>query len=64
MLGEPVATESDYREAIRVAGVTTEPGDIKRVTFDIPASGQYQIICTIPGHFSSGMAGALVVADG
>ena len=64
VLREPVVTESDYREGIRVAGVTAEPGALERVMFEIPAVGEYQIICTIPGHFSSGMSGTLLVVDG
>lgn len=64
VISEPVTTESEYRDAMRVAGVTAEPGARARVTFDVPTPGEYQIICTIPGHFSSGMAGAFVVVEG
>ncbi len=38
------------------------PGTTKTVTFTAPStSGDYQVICTIPGHFEAGMVGHLVV---
>ncbi len=64
VLTSRVETESDFREAMRIAGVTAESGAIGRVTFSTPPPGQYQVICTIPGHYSSGMEGLLVVEDG
>lgn len=55
-----IAAEPDYRDDLRIAGVAAEPGGIARLTFVVPPAGEYQIICTIPGHFSAGMAGTLV----
>lgn len=63
VLSSRVATESDFREDMRIATVTAESGAVERVTFPPPPPGQYQVICTIPGHFSSGMEGLLIVED-
>ncbi len=64
VLSSRVATESDFREDMGIAGVTAESGAIERVTFPTPPPGQYQVICTIPGHYSSGMEGLLIVENG
>ena len=41
-----------------------EAGDTKTLTFDAPATGTYQVICAIEGHFDGGMEGTLTVVDG
>ncbi len=64
VISEPVTTESEYDEDIRIAAVTAVPGAKARVTFDLPAPGEYQVICTIPGHLSSGMEGTFAVVEG
>lgn len=38
-----------------------EPGESKTLTFTAPSAGEYQIICAIEGHFTSGMEGTLTV---
>lgn len=38
-----------------------EPGESKTLTFTAPAAGEYQVICAIQGHFTSGMEGTLTV---
>jgi azurin len=37
------------------------PGETAEVTFTAPARGEYQFICTFPGHFAMGMKGTLTV---
>ncbi len=38
------------------------PGTTKTVTFTAPSTpGDYQVICTVPGHFEAGMVGHLIV---
>ena len=39
-----------------------QPGESGTFTFTSPPSGTYQIICAIPGHFTAGMEGRLLVA--
>ncbi len=39
-----------------------QPGSTKTVTFTAPSTaGDYQVICTVPGHLEAGMQGHLVV---
>jgi uncharacterized cupredoxin-like copper-binding protein len=39
-----------------------DPGSSKTVNFTAPATpGDYQVICTVPGHFEAGMVGHLIV---
>jgi azurin len=38
------------------------PGETVEVTFKAPtAAGEYTFLCSFPGHFLSGMKGALTV---
>lgn len=63
VLSETVESESEYRNDIRLAGVEALPGSVERVSFTVPQAGEYQIICTIPGHFAAGMTGILESSD-
>lgn len=39
-------------------------GETTEVTFTVPEeSGEYEFICTFPGHFATGMRGVLTVED-
>ncbi len=38
-----------------------DPGKSGTFTFTIDEAGEYQVICSIPGHLAAGMAGKLVV---
>lgn len=38
-----------------------DPGKSGTFTFIIDEAGEYQVICSIPGHLAAGMAGKLVV---
>jgi len=38
-----------------------DPGKSGTFTFAIDEAGEYQVICSIPGHLAAGMAGKLVV---
>ncbi len=39
-----------------------QPGSSKTVTFTAPSTaGDYQVICTVPGHLEAGMVGHLIV---
>ncbi len=38
-----------------------DPGKSGAFTFTIDEAGDYQVICSIPGHLAAGMAGKLVV---
>ena len=37
------------------------PGEIDTITFNAPGFGNYDFICTFPGHYSAGMKGTFVV---
>lgn len=43
------------------ANVTAAGGRSNTATFYAPATGRYQIVCTVPGHKEAGMVGELVV---
>lgn len=38
-----------------------DPGKSGVFTFTIDEAGEYQVICSIPGHLAAGMAGKLIV---
>ena len=38
-----------------------KPGENGTFTFTIPEAGEYQVICSVPGHLAAGMAGKLIV---
>ncbi len=38
-----------------------DPGKSGTFTFTIAETGEYQVICSIPGHLAAGMAGKLIV---
>ena len=60
--GETVASEDEIEGASVLAEIgDVLPGESGEGTFTF-APGQYQVICTIAGHFSGGMRGTLEAA--
>ena len=54
-------TSADSGEIYYTSGLVPA-GTTKTVTFISPTnSGSYQVICTVKGHFASGMVGQLIV---
>ncbi len=43
--------------------VVVAPGQTKTVGFTASLSGSYETLCTVPGHASLGMVGALIVEN-
>ena len=63
--GSEITNESDFDES-DVLYQTSEvaPNASATGSFNV-AAGEYQVICTVPGHFSAGMEGTLTaVAEG
>jgi uncharacterized cupredoxin-like copper-binding protein len=62
VLSEEIAAEGDFSDDLVLAEVPDiEPGESAEATLTIDEAGTYQIICTVPGHFDSGMVGSLTV---
>jgi uncharacterized cupredoxin-like copper-binding protein len=60
--GEEIATEADFTEEAVLFEVEAVPaGESGAGTFTITEAGRHQVICAVPGHFSSGMEGTLTV---
>lgn len=60
--GTQIASEDEFDESMVLAAVDTiAGGESATQTFTFEA-GDYQVICTIPGHFDEGMEGSLTVA--
>ena len=54
-------------DADAIAGATTgavPAGESSTVTFTAPPPGEYEFICTVPGHAASGMKGSFIVRPG
>lgn len=47
-----------FEQAVLLAGQSATD------SFTTPAVGTYQVICSVPGHFESGMKGTLQTAEG
>ena len=64
VMSKPISgsyTQSDQSDILFTSGAIS-PGSSKTVTFTAPSSsGNYQVICTEPGHFVAGMVGQLTV---
>ncbi len=61
ILERPIEAEGELSSDIVLASAEAEPGQSSVVDLDGLAPGSYQIICAIPGHFSAGMVGELVI---
>jgi hypothetical protein len=64
ILSESIDNESEFAEDLVLFRLYAEAGDVvEGVTQPLPA-GTYQVICTIPGHFTAGQEGILRVTTG
>ena len=51
----------EMRDQLIAATMVVGPGESSDTTFVVPASGDYDFVCSFPGHFNLGMRGKLVV---
>ncbi len=59
VLSEEIAAESEFSEDLVLAAVdNTAAGESTSASFTLEP-GEYQVICTIPGHFDAGMQGTV-----
>ena len=59
VLSEEIAAESEFSEDLVLAAVdNTAGGESNSASFTLEP-GEYQVICTIPGHFDAGMQGTV-----
>ena len=59
--GVTIGSEADFDAAdVAVATADVDGGASATVTVNL-AAGEYQVICSIPGHFDAGMRGTLTV---
>lgn len=59
-----VPTDSGMQEQIIAQTGLAAGGETTEVTFTVPEeTGEYEFICTFPGHFTSGMRGTLIVEE-
>ncbi len=61
LLREPISSESEFSEEAVLTSTVVRPGERQTFDFAPPAAGEYQVICSIAGHFDAGMEGLLVV---
>jgi plastocyanin len=59
--GVQVDRMSQFDPATVLAELEAAEGDVSSITFTAPPPGEYQVICTITGHLSSGMEGTFIV---
>jgi uncharacterized cupredoxin-like copper-binding protein len=64
VLGAPIDNESALVGSTRLLEVRLEVGQSANINLDELPVGVYQLVCAIPGHFSAGMVGELVVTSG
>lgn len=54
----------DYKDAIIAATDLAGGGETVEVTFTVPEEeGDYEFICSFPGHYTAGMKGVLTVKE-
>lgn len=65
ILKKGVSAEGNFEHDANLENILFEakldPGKSGTFTFTIDEAGEYQVICSIPGHLAAGMAGKLVV---
>lgn len=62
VLSEEIGSEAEFSEDLVLAQVPdTEGGASTEEAITIDEAGDYQVICTIPGHLDGGMAGTVTV---
>ena len=55
---------ADYKDQIIAATALAGGGETVEVTFTVPdQSGDYEFICTFPGHYQAGMKGVISVKN-
>lgn len=60
--GEEISAESDFDESMALGAVdNTAVGESNSVALTLEA-GDYQVICTVPGHFDAGMQGTVTAS--
>lgn len=52
---------AEVKDQILAATGLVGPGETSEATFTAPANGDYDFVCTFPGHFNLGMRGKLTV---
>lgn len=58
--GARITDEAEYSEDMVLARTAlVGGGETTSVAFTVDSAGTYQVICTVAGHFSAGMAGTL-----
>lgn len=63
VLAAPIDSESELAGSTRLLEVRLEVGQSANIELDELPVGVYQLVCAIPGHFSAGMVGELVVTS-
>ncbi len=64
LMSKPVTPPAQQGSADELFKATTNAGETKTVTFTAPsAPGEYEVICTVPGHLEAGMSAKLVVTQ-
>ena len=63
VLARPIESETELTRGIVLARAETEAGQSSTISLDGIGSGTYQVVCSIPGHFSAGMVGTLVIRE-
>lgn len=64
VLTDPIESEGEIAAAPVLAEGRVEVGQTALIDLvDVPP-GRYQVVCAIPGHFSAGMEGEVVIGDG
>jgi len=65
ILKKGVTAEGNFEHDANLEQILFEaklgPGEAGSFTFTIAEAGEYQVICSIPGHLAAGMAGKLNV---
>lgn len=61
VLASPIDVESDFDESLVLSTFEVNVGAQVAVTISPLPAGTYQVICSIPTHFSQGMVGTLTV---
>jgi len=64
VMARPIDEEVELTADIVLAEAEAEPGQSSTFDLDALEPGTYQVVCAIPGHFSAGMVGELVVGGG
>lgn len=61
--GNEIASEDDFDDGDALFDLRADPQRSAVGTISLPA-GEYQVICTVPGHFAAGMKGTVTAVAG